>query len=124
MRKWLVIILIFIFIFIVYKKKKQDQSVNLTTYKNIDSLQIENNPWELLLNIEPKDSIHIYKVIWDQKYGATKINYCMAIFENKKAKQYKLIAPWFNSIIIEGQNISNINFEKIEKKSMPEGIIK
>jgi len=124
MKKWLIIISILIFLFIMHKKKEQNQFVNLTTYKNIDSLQIEDNPWELLLNIEPSDTLHVYKVVWDQKYGATKINYCRAIFENKKAKQYKLIAPWFNSIIIEGQNINNIDFKKIEKRSMPDGIIK
>lgn len=124
MRNWLIIILILIFLFILYKKKEQNQSVNLTTYKNVDSLQVENNPWELLLNIEPKDTLHVYKVVWDQKYGATKISYCMAVFENKETKQYKLIAPWINTIIIEKQNINNIDFNKIERKSMPDNTLK
>jgi len=114
MRNWL-FILILIVLFILYKKKEHNQSVNLTTYTAVDSLQIEKNPWELLTSIEPEDTNNIFKVVWDQKYGITKTSYCLAIFENVEQDQYKLIAPWLNTVIIEKQNIININFYKVNK---------
>lgn len=120
MRNGFFIIIIFVIIFVIVKKKDHDKSVNLTTYNTIDTLKIEESPWKVLSCIKSNDSVYVYKVTWDQKYGVTKTAYCMAIFKNESTNEYKLIAPWLNTVLIEKQNINDIDIAKVEKKSMPD----
>lgn len=84
-------------------------------YNTPDTLKVETNSWETYLTIPEKDSVSIYEVTWDQKYGVTKTAYCMAIFKDDKIHQYKLIAPWIDLLIIEAQNTNDIKVSKVFK---------
>jgi hypothetical protein len=67
---------------------------------------IPENEWKV---VQQADSISMIKVEWDQKYGATKIAYCRAVFQN--STQFKLVAPWI-TLTIEKANLDNIRFVK------------
>jgi len=90
-----------------------------SNYNTSDTLKVETNSWIPYLSIPEGDTDFVYEVTWDQKYGATKKAYCMAIFKDDKLRQYGLIAPWISSIVIENQNTNNVKITKVLKKDVP-----
>lgn len=104
---------------IIYEIWSVNSSNHLGNFTVQDTLVVDTNPWKPYISIPEGDTGTIYEVIWDQKYGATKTAYCLAIFRNESAKQYKLIAPWISGIVIEDQNTNNIKFNKIPKSNVP-----
>lgn len=84
-----------------------------------DTAVVETNHWKPYISISNDDTCSVYEVLWDQKYGATKKSYCMVVFRNESAKQYKLIAPWLDGLIIEYQNTNDIKFNKVLKENAP-----
>jgi hypothetical protein len=120
MVKWVVIAIVILGgIGIAYEIWNQNSSVDLSNYTNRDSVVIETNAWEPYLNIPEGDTESIFEVTWDQKYGATKTSFCMIVFRNEQAKQYKLVAPWLDGVIIEYQNTNDIKFNKVLRKDAP-----
>jgi hypothetical protein len=81
----------------------------------------DTNAWQPYMVIAPEDTTHVFRVVWAQKYGEFKTEYCKLVFRNDKEKQYKLIAPWLPGVDIERQNMDDIKFEKISIDSMPTG---
>lgn len=84
-----------------------------------DSIVISPNPWQEYISIPAEDTGKVFEVTWDQKYGATRREFCRAIFKNDKSMQYKLVAPWITSIIIQLSNTNNIKIVKINKNEIP-----
>jgi len=118
-KMWIAIVIVALGIIAIgYEILKNSSPSIPSNYKTSDTLKVEINPWVPYLSISEEDTVNIYEVIWDQKYGATKTAYCMVIFKNDKLRQYKLIAPWINSIVIEGQNINDIKITKVLKKDV------
>lgn len=85
--------------------------INFTNLHVAEDKKIEANEWR---SIKTTGEDELIKVVWDQKYGARKTENCKVVFENKKRKLYKLIAPGLE-IIIEQSNINDISFEIIKK---------
>jgi hypothetical protein len=88
-----------------------------------DTLKIEAGEWQPTKAIDPADSTHVYRVIWTQKYGDTKVAYCKIVFKNDKTGQYKLVAPWTSGIEIERSNMDDIQFDKLPIDSVPAGVL-
>ena len=106
----IVILLIGVIVTISY-----NSGIDLTNLHVTKEKEIEANEWQ------PKKTASeskLIKVVWDQKYGARKTEYCKVVFENKKRKLYKLIAPGLE-IVIEQSNINDITFEAISEDSIP-----
>ncbi len=89
-----------------------NSGINLTNLHVSEDKKIEVNEWE---PIKTAGEDELVKVVWDQKYGATKTENCKVVFENKKKKLYKLIAPGLE-VVIERSNINDISFEIIKKQ--------
>jgi len=96
-----------------------NRGINLSNIKIADTIQIEKGEWEEYKSILIEDSILVYQVTWDQKYGVTKTEYCKVIFKNDKQKQYKLIAPWLDGVIIERVNMNDLSVDKINLNDVP-----
>lgn len=77
--------------------------------------KIEVSEW---VSIKSAKETKAIKVIWYQKYGITRTEYCKVVFENKKSKKYKLVAPWID-LIIEQVNENDISFEDVPMDSAP-----
>jgi hypothetical protein len=91
-------------------------SVNAEEYNNrCDNVTSEvfKNKWELLLSANDSESI---KIEIKEKYGTDKTYYGKAIFFN--GKQYKIVAPWFDNILINLDNITDIKTMKISIKDI------
>lgn len=106
----IVIILIIVIATISY-----NSGVNLMNLHVSKEKEIEVNEWQPIKTAGEEELI---KVVWDQKYGIRKTEYCKVVFENKKRKLYKLIAPGLEAVI-EQSNINDIIFENILKDSLP-----
>ena len=77
--------------------------------------EIEKNAWQpenFVRDVENK----VLKVSYREKYGSELVIYCMAFFNNDKTKQYKAVAPWLGSTIIEKENITEITIREVDKK--------
>jgi len=121
MIKWVVIAVVILGgIGIAYEIWNQNSSNGLVGYTSRDSVVIDINPWKSYMSIPVIDTDGIYEVTWAQKYGDTKTIYCMNIFRNEIAKEYKLVAPWLNALIIEDQNANDIKINKVSKKDAPD----
>lgn len=119
--KWIAIVIVALGVVgIVYVIWDSNSSNVLSNYTTLDTAVVETNPWKPYLGISENDTDNVIEVVWDQKYGATKKSYCKAVFQNEKTHQYRLIAPWMESITIECQNTNDINFNKISKKDVPD----
>ena len=88
----------------------------------VEDPKVEPNDWQPYKSIGPEDSLHVLKVVWTEKYGPTKTEYCMAVFSNDKTKQYKLVAPWKEVTDIERSNMTDISISTVAKKDMPVNI--
>ena len=104
---------------IAYTIWSSNRSNTFTNYSTLDTVSIDANPWQPYLNIPVGDTDNVYEVSWDQKYGSSKAAYCMVVFRNEKSRQYKLVAPWLDGLIIEYQNVNDIKFNKVSKKDVP-----
>lgn len=109
-----------ILVVIIFVTWNANRGTNLTNLHVTEDQKIEKNEWEEHKFILVDDSVHVYKVTWDQKYGVTRTEYCKAAFRNDKQKQYKLVAPWLDEKIIERVNMNDIRFDKILLDSIPE----
>ena len=119
--KWIAIVIVALGVVgIIYEIRNNNSSNHLGNFTVQDTLIVDTNPWKPYLSISSEDTGNVYEVVWDQKYGATKKMYCMAVFRNDQTKQYKLIAPWLTGIIIEEQNTNNIRFNRVEINAVPE----
>jgi hypothetical protein len=105
---------------IAFEIWNQNSSNGLVGYTSIDSTVIDMNPWKAYMSIPVSDTDDIYEVTWAQKYGDTKVVYCTCIFRNEVSKEYKLVAPWLNALIIEDQNANDIKINKVSKKDAPD----
>jgi hypothetical protein len=118
--KWIAIVIIaFGAVGIAYEVWNSNSSNHLGNFATLDTAKVDPNPWKPYISISEGDTGNIYEVVWDQKYGATKTAYCLAIFRNEQAKQYELIASWISGIVIEDQNTNNIKFNKVQKSDVP-----
>lgn len=118
--KWIAYVIVALGVVgIAYTIWDQNSSNPLVGYVERDSTVIEENSWRPYLSISDKSNDEIYEVVWDQKYGVTKTMYCVVVFRNESAKQYKLIAPWLDGAIIEYQNTNDIKFKKVLKSNVP-----
>jgi hypothetical protein len=79
---------------------------------------VEKNDWELESSAT---SDKVLKVKYQEKYGAEKTVYCMAVFYNSKTRVYKLDAPWFQSVTLEQENLVSKDIVLINKTEMPQG---
>jgi len=121
MKKWIAIVIVALAgVGIVYVIWDHNSSNVFSNYSIQDTAIVETNPWEPYLSIPVGDTESVYEVTWDQKYGSTKTYFCMAVFRNEHSKQYKLISPWLDGIIIEYQNTNDIKFNKVLKKDVPD----
>lgn len=119
--KWVAIVIVALGVVgIVYVIWDHNRPSFLGNYTNLDTAVVETNPWKPYLSVSEKDTGIVIEVIWDQKYGATKKSYCMAVFQNEKTRQYRLIAPWMKNITIECQNMNDIKFNKVHRDSIVE----
>ena len=119
--KWIAFVIVALGVVgIVYVIWDHNSSNVLGNYTNLDTAVVETNPWKPYISVSEKDTGIVIEVIWDQKYGATKKSYCMAVFQNEKTRQYRLIAPWMKSITIECQNMNDIKFNKVCRDSIVE----
>lgn len=96
-----------------YNTKKQD--IPDRAPWNPPVTQIEKNDWELENSINKPDSFCL-KITFQEKYGNLVTLYCMALFRNDKTRQYKLVAPWYNSKIINIDNIDDVSIIEIPKQ--------
>lgn len=120
MKKWVVIVVVALGVVgIAYEIWNQNSSNGLVGYTSRDSLVIDMNPWKSYVSIPVNDTENLYEVTWAQKYGDTKTMYCMSVFRNESAKEYKLVAPWLNALVIEDQNANDIKITKVSKKDAP-----
>jgi hypothetical protein len=92
--------------------------VNSTQEVVPQNTAVEKNDWELESSATPDK---VLKVKYQEKYGSEKTVYCMASFYNAKTRQYKLDAPWFQSIILEQENLVSKDIILIDKTEMPQG---
>jgi hypothetical protein len=121
MKKWIAIVLVALGVTgIAYEVWNQNSSNGLVGYTSRDSTVIDVNSWKSYMSIPVNDTDNIYEVTWAQKYGDTKTLYCMSIFKNEVTKEYKLVAPWLNALIIEDQNANDIKINKVSKKDAPD----
>ena len=122
MKKWIAIgIIILGLISIIYVIWDQNRpGIRLDNIVVTDTIKVDNSAWYEYMSISIQDSMYAYEVIWDQKYGVTKKEYCKVIFKNDKNNLYKLVAPWRSSIEIPYANINNIAINKILIKSIPD----
>lgn len=120
MKKWVAIVIVALGVvgvaYVIWSSNSPNYFGNFSTR---DTLIVDTNPWKPSLSIPTGDTENVYEVTWDQKYGATKKSYCVAVFQNEKSRQYKLIAPWLDGLVIEYQNTNNIKFNKVSKKDVP-----
>lgn len=79
--------------------------------------QIDKQEWIVENQINDTDN-NCLKVIYREKYGAEIITYCMVLFRNDKTKQYKMIAPWLKSKIVEMSNITGIEVYEVSKSEV------
>jgi uncharacterized protein YxeA len=120
MKKWIAIIIVALAVVgIAYAIWEHNSSNVFSNYTTQDTVVVETNPWQPYLSVPVGDTESVYEVVWDQKYGTTKTSYCMVVFRNERSKQYKLIAPWLDGIIIEYQNTNDIKFNKVLRKDVP-----
>ena len=96
---------------IVIATISHNSGINLTNLHVTKEKKIEQNEWQPIKTAKEGELV---KVVWDQKYGARKTENCKVVFENKKRKLYKLIAPGLE-VVIEQSNINDISFEIIKK---------
>ncbi len=76
--------------------------------------QIDKPEWIVENQINDAES-NCLKVVYREKYGAEIITYCMVLFRNDKTKQYKMVAPWLKSKIVEMSNITGIEVYEVSK---------
>jgi len=87
----------------------------MNTEWHIDSTSvIEENVWEPYKAIQ--DTSEVYKVTWQEKYGAEKVEHCAAAFKHRKTHDYKLVAPWLDERVIKAANLNSIKFDKCKMK--------
>jgi hypothetical protein len=118
------IMLIFCVIFICTIQSKdtskvnQDSILQMSMYKN--STQIDKNEWKLKNTIQSNDTINVIKFLYRDEVGFSIDSvFCMAIFENIKGTEYKLIAPWLGAgMIIQKSNLLMEKSLLISKKEM------
>jgi len=99
------------------RKNKPDIYVGVLPQSTQNTV-IEKNDWELESSAT---SDKVLKVKYQEKYGAEKTVYCMAVFYNSKTRVYKLDAPWFQSVTLEQENLASKDIMLINKTDMPQG---
>ncbi len=63
--------------------------------------------WAVKASIPPGDIDHVIKMVYQDEIGLGQTAiFCMAVFENLKTKEYKLVAPWIDKEIrIQKSNV-------------------
>ena len=78
-------------------------------------ITIGNNPnhnyWQPYLFITMNDTNNIYEVVWNEKYGMSKLAHTKVIFRSKTG-DYKLVSN-IETIEIKAININSISFKKV-----------
>lgn len=77
--------------------------------------------WKLISSIPPKDTSNVLVVVYKDEMSTFNEVYCMAVFENSKGTEYKLVAPWLNNMIIQKSNLLMEKTVIVPKSKMKEG---
>ena len=102
---------------------KKDSIYLMSLYRH--STQIDSNEWKLISSIPPKDTSNVLFLVYKDEVGFSLNDvYCMAIFENKKGTEYKLVAPWLNSMIVQKSNLLMEKSTLVPKSEMKKVYIK
>jgi hypothetical protein len=76
----------------------------------------DKNDWVVIQSI--KDSLSVIKITYQEKYGIEKSAYCMVVFENVKTAEYKCIAPWLGSLLLQKSNLNSFQTSMVSKSEM------
>ena len=84
--------------------EEQNYTLQMNFYKN--STRVDSVDWVLINYIPPTDTddVLMYSFIDEMGFSNNSI-YCMAVFENSRKTEYKLVAPWLNSMIVQKSNL-------------------
>lgn len=84
---------------------KQDSIYQMMVYKN--STQLEDNGWKLKSSIPINDTCSVMKFLYRDEVGFSLDSvFCMAVFENIKGTEYKLVAPWLGAgMVVQKSNL-------------------
>jgi hypothetical protein len=89
---------------------------NFPTTVSIFEKKEEQNPWSPIVFITVNDSDQVVKIVYQEKYGLEKVEYCMAVFSSKE--EYKCVAPWLGDLILQKQNLNSFKTQKVPKTEM------
>ena len=67
-----------------------------------------DNDWIVIASAKPDTVLTVH---FTNEIGARGELKCMALFENNKTRQYKLVAPWLKEALLEKGNITSIYVE-------------
>ena len=117
------ILLITTLLFVVTCNKKDNNQTETDNKPPVSSpinSYIDQPEWSIRSFIAPNDSNYVLRITYTDEMGlVNKAYFCKVVFENKKTREYKLVAPWIdNAIILQKTNILSDRIDKIHKDSM------
>jgi hypothetical protein len=74
---------------------------------------IPEDDWVLFEAIEPEDTLNILLVSYEMCGYKKDTLVCKAVFEHKKLRRYRCVAPWINSSEISLDNVHRLSIKKI-----------
>lgn len=78
MKKWISIGIVALgvigIVYVIWSSNRPLSGLN--NYSEPDLILISPNPWQEYISIPIEDTLKVFEVTWDQKYGATRKEYC------------------------------------------------
>lgn len=124
------IVIILVVLLIGCNNKEKIKEVNIPTIEmplyvfNSGKTEIEKNDWEPSNFIHSDSSSYVLRIDLKEKYDGYYHIYCKALFSNQKTRQFKLIAPWIEDIVIDWSLTTSKTAVKIHKDSLDREDIK
>jgi len=91
--------------------------------KKKNQLITEPVDWIPRASIPPEDTLNALMFTYSDELGlSTDTLYCMVVFENRKTREYILVAPWIDrSITIQKNNVLSDNIKVVSKNEINKG---
>lgn len=90
----------------------------LGTLSVFEEQTLEKNDWVSIQSIKLEDSLNVIKITYQEKYGLERTFYCKAVFENIKTAEYKCVAPWLGSLLLQKSNLNSFQTSIVSKAEM------
>jgi hypothetical protein len=111
------ILLVVVLLFLSCEKKKESTDFKIPPPWNMQTTQLDPNPWTVKASVRVEDTAHVLGVIYHSEMWTTDTARCMIVFENTATHEYKLVAPWIKvDMIIQKNNLLTDQIIELPRK--------